>query len=123
MPAHEILIVDDSTTMRRLVRAALEPTGHSIHEACDGKDALARLETFTPKLVITDVNMPEMDGLALVRALRARTDLPRIPILVLTTVTDQAMKDEGRKAGATGWICKPFQPETLRTVVQTVLAR
>lgn len=118
-----VLIVDDSRTVRMMVRSALEHAGHKVTEAFDGANAIAVLHDFRPDLIITDVNMPEMDGITLVREVRSRPELPRVPILILTTVTDQAMKERGRQAGATGWMCKPFQPEQLCAVVQKVLAK
>lgn len=118
-----VLIVDDSRTVRVMVRQALEQAGHRVTEAYDGVNAIATLQSLQPDLIITDVNMPEMDGITLVRELRGRADFPRIPILILTTVQDAEMKQRGRDAGATGWMCKPFQPEQLAQVVQRVLAR
>lgn len=118
-----VLIVDDSRTVRMMVRQALEEGGLTVTEAYDGVNALAALLTCNPDLIITDVNMPEMDGITLVREVRNRSELPRMPILILTTVTDQDMKERGRQAGATGWMCKPFQADQLRAVVQKVLAR
>ncbi|MBI5435155.1 MAG: response regulator [Planctomycetes bacterium] len=116
-----VLIVDDSRTVRSLVREALVNGGYSVTEAPDGKQALDALQTMLPDLIITDVNMPEMDGITFVRTFRAQPTKARVPILILTTVTDAAMKQKGRDAGATGWICKPFQPDQLRDVVRRVL--
>jgi two-component system chemotaxis response regulator CheY len=113
-----ILIVDDSRTMRSMVRGALEADHHQVIEAIDGVTALATLETASADMVITDVNMPEMDGLKLVRALRERPRYRFTPILVLTTEGGAEMKQRGREAGATGWLVKPFNPDQLR---QTVL--
>lgn len=118
-----VLIVDDSRTVRMMVRSALEQAGHRVTEAYDGVNAIATLENVKPDLIITDVNMPEMDGITLVRELRGRPGFPRIPILILTTVQDADMKEKGRQAGATGWMCKPFQPDQLTAVVQKVLSR
>lgn len=113
-----ILIVDDSRTMRSMVRGALEADHHQVIEATDGVTALAALETASADMVITDVNMPEMDGLKLVRALRESRRHRFTPILVLTTEGGAEMKQRGREAGATGWLVKPFNPDQLR---QTVL--
>ena len=118
-----VLIVDDSRTVRQMVRAALTDDQHSVVEASDGEEALAALESGPADLVITDVNMPRMDGLTLVRALRGRPESRFLPILVLTTENGDDMKQKGREAGATGWIVKPFQPETLRETVRRVLRR
>jgi two-component system chemotaxis response regulator CheY len=117
-----ILVVDDSATMRALVRQALEPDGHTVVEAPHGAAALAALERSPADLVITDVIMPEMDGLGLTRRLRANETLRRIPVLILTTEATPAMKERGRSAGATGWLVKPFHPDTLRQSVRRVLA-
>jgi len=116
-----ILVVDDSVTMRALVRNALEPDQHRVVEAADARAALAALDATPADLVITDVNMPEIDGLTLVRTLRERPRERFVPILVLTTEGGEAMKQRGREAGATGWIVKPFHPDSLRSVVQRVL--
>jgi len=116
-----ILVVDDSVTMRALVRSALEDDQHQVVEAADAQAALTALDAAPADLVITDVNMPGMDGLALVRILRSRPRERLVPILVLTTEGGEPMKQRGREAGATGWIVKPFHPEGLRDVVRRVL--
>ena len=116
-----ILIVDDSRTMRAMVRVALEESRHQVVEAADGHAALAVLAEAPADLVITDINMPEMDGLSLVRKLRADGRHRGTPILILTTETSNAVKQTGREAGATGWIIKPFHPEQLRQAVLHVL--
>ncbi len=122
MPA-TILIADDSTTMRAMVRGALEVDRHHVVEAADGREALVALDAAPVDLVITDVNMPELDGLALVRTLRGQSRYRFTPILVLTTESSDQMKQRGREAGATGWLVKPFQRDRLREVVQHVLRR
>lgn len=116
-----ILIVDDSATMRRMVKGALEADQHRVVEAGDGRAALTTLDSTPADLVITDVNMPEMDGLSLVRALRQRERYRFTPILVLTTESGDAIKQQGREAGATGWLVKPFHPDRLRQTVAHVL--
>jgi two-component system chemotaxis response regulator CheY len=118
-----ILIVDDSPTMRSMVRGALEADRHRVLEATDGRAALSALDTAEADLVITDINMPEMDGLALVRALRERARYRFTPTLVLTTEASKEMKQRGRDAGATGWLVKPFDPDQLRRTVLQVLRR
>ena len=118
-----ILIVDDSRTMRTMVREALEVDSFQVVEAKDGADALAAVETIHADMVITDVNMPEMDGLRLVRALRELRQYRFTPILVLTTESGADIKRRGREAGASGWLVKPFDPEQLRQTVQQVLRR
>ena len=118
-----ILIVDDSRTMRTMVREALEADSFQVVEAKDGAAALAAVETIHADMVITDVNMPEMDGLHLVRALRELPKYRFTPILVLTTESGADIKLRGREAGASGWLVKPFDPEQLRQTVQHVLRR
>jgi two-component system chemotaxis response regulator CheY len=118
-----ILIVDDSRTMRSMVRGALEADQHHVVEAPDGAAALVALEATPADMVITDVNMPEMDGLKLVRALRERPHYRFTPILVLTTEAGVEMKQRGREAGATGWLVKPFDSDRLRQTVLQVLRR
>jgi two-component system chemotaxis response regulator CheY len=116
-----IVIADDSRSMRGMVRAALTPDGYDITESGDGRAALTAVRALTPDLVITDVNMPDMDGITLTREIRALPEFRFTPILVLTTESDDAVKRSGRAAGATGWIVKPFDPEQLRAVVARVL--
>lgn len=120
MPA-TILIVDDSRTIRAMVRGALAADEHRVLEAPGAREALLTIEATPVDLVITDVNMPEIDGLTLVRTLRARPDARYTPILVLTTENSEAMKQQGREAGATGWLVKPFHPDQLRQTVRRVV--
>jgi two-component system chemotaxis response regulator CheY len=117
-----ILIVDDSATMRALVRRALEADHYTVIEAAHGAAALAVLEATPADLVITDVIMPEMDGLSLTHRLREGERFRHLPVLVLTTEATPAMKERGRAAGATGWLVKPFHPDVLRETVRRVLA-
>jgi two-component system chemotaxis response regulator CheY len=120
MPA-TILIVDDSRVVRSMVRGALLADDHRVVEAPGAQEALAVLEDNPVDLVITDVNMPDFDGLWLVRTLRARPRERFTPILVLTTEDGDLMKQQGREAGATGWLVKPFHPDQLRRTVRRVL--
>jgi two-component system, chemotaxis family, chemotaxis protein CheY len=120
--AATILIVDDSVTMRALVRHALEADGHAIVEAIHGKAALAELATTTIELVVTDVLMPEMDGLTLLQNIRADARLRNLPVLILSTEATMTVQERGRAAGATGWLVKPFHPDSLRQSVRRVLA-
>jgi two-component system chemotaxis response regulator CheY len=117
-----ILIVDDSPTMRAMISTALTEGGYRVVEAADGKDGLARLQLHAVQLILTDVNMPRMDGLAFLQSLRQDPRFARTPVLMLTTESSQEMKGRGKAAGATGWIVKPFRPEDLRQVVGKVLA-
>jgi len=117
----KILVVDDSQSMRTLIRAALEADGYEVDESEDGEQALASFQASTPDLVITDIYMSRMDGLTLVRGIRALPACRFLPILVLTTEAGEEMKQRGRAAGATGWIVKPFEPDQLREVVGRLL--
>jgi len=117
-----ILIVDDSKVVRSMVRRALVADDHHVVEAPGAPEALLVLDKTRVDLVITDVNMPEIDGLTLVRTLRARPRERFTPILVLTTEDGEAIKREGRAAGATGWVVKPFHPDQLRQTVRLVLS-
>ncbi len=115
-----ILAVDDSRTMRDMVALTLQGAGFTVVEACDGVDALEKLGDGRFDLIITDVNMPKLDGISLVRKIRERPDFKGTPILILTTESDGTKRQEGRSAGATGWIVKPFDPEKLLQVVNKV---
>ncbi len=116
----KVLAVDDSKTMRDMVSFTLKGAGYEVVEAADGLLALDALGNQSVDLVITDINMPNMDGIGLVKALRENPLYRSTPILVLTTESDDSKKNEGRSAGATGWIVKPFEPEKLLKVVQKV---
>ena len=116
----KILTVDDSKTMRDMISFTLQKAGHDVLEAEDGTDALAKLGGQVVDLIITDINMPKMDGITLCKRLRAQPAFSSVPILILTTESDQAKKDEGRAVGATGWIVKPFSPERLLQVISKV---
>jgi two-component system chemotaxis response regulator CheY len=118
--AKRILTVDDSKTMRDMVTFTLKGAGYEVLDAEDGKHALSILANQTVDIVITDLNMPNMNGLDLIRALRADARFKFIPILMLTTESDETKKADGKAAGATGWIVKPFNPEKLLQVVQKV---
>ena len=116
-----ILVVDDSITMRQMIGFTLEKAGHEVLTADNGASALTMCEKAVPDLIITDMNMPNMNGLDLIKALRAKPATGKKPILVLTTETDPKIKAEGRAAGATGWIVKPFNPQALIDVLPRVL--
>ncbi|WP_243439877.1 response regulator [Fundidesulfovibrio soli] len=115
-----IMTVDDSASVRQMVAFTLKNAGYSVIEASDGKDALTKLGAKID-MVITDLNMPNMDGISLIKALRALPACKFIPIVMLTTESQAGRKQEGKDAGATGWIVKPFKPEQLLSVVQKVL--
>jgi two-component system chemotaxis response regulator CheY len=117
-----ILAVDDSPAMRQMVSVTLRSAGHEVIEAADGRDALelARKQPAVD-LVITDINMPNMDGITLVKELRQLAHYQGVPLLVLTTEASAQRKQEGKAAGATGWIVKPFNPERLLATVARVI--
>ena len=116
-----ILAVDDSASMRQMVSFTLKGAGYEVVEAQDGAEALGLAKTRQVNLVVTDVNMPKMDGIALIRALRALPAYKFTPMLMLTTESAPEKKQEGKAAGATGWIVKPFNPEQLLATIQKVL--
>src|SRR5687768_11510480 len=118
----KILAVDDSASMRQMVAFTLKGAGHTVIEATDGMDALKAAKSNTGfDLVISDVNMPNMDGITLIRELRAIPDFKFTPILMLTTESGLEKKSEGKAAGATGWIVKPFNPDQLLATIGKVL--
>lgn len=115
------LIVDDSVAMRQMVTFSLERSGFEVVQAGNGADGLRCLETKKVDLIVTDLNMPVMNGIEFIRRLRGRSGSKYTPVLMLTTESDPAKKQEGRAAGATGWIVKPFSPEKLAQVISKVL--
>ncbi len=116
-----ILAVDDSPSMRDMVRIALMNAGFDVSQAADGEEALAMARSRSFDLVLSDVNMPGMDGIELIRALRAQSAYKHTPILMLTTESSPERKREGKDAGATGWIVKPFDPTQLVATMHRVL--
>ncbi len=117
----KILTVDDSKTMREMVAFTLESAGHEVAQAEDGVEALSIAKGQSFDLVITDINMPNMDGLTLIPELRALPAFKFAPILVLTTESAADKKTVAKEAGATGWIVKPFKPEDLLATIKKVL--
>ena len=117
-----ILTIDDSRSVREMVAQTLKSAGYDVVEAIDGEDGLAKAKAQPIQMVLTDQNMPKMDGLTLVRNLRLIMSYKKVPILMLTTESSNAMKQKGKEAGATGWLVKPFNPETLLAVVKKVLS-
>lgn len=118
----KILIVDDSSSVRQVVGFTLKNAGYDVIEAVDGRDALARLSAApSVGMIVTDLNMPNLDGIGLIRAVRAIATHKFIPIVMLTTESQDSKKQDGKSAGATGWIIKPFKPEQLLAVVKKVL--
>jgi two-component system chemotaxis response regulator CheY len=112
-----ILTVDDSPSIRQMIKVVLAPLGHTVTEAGDGAQGLEKAKASRPDLVITDLNMPVMNGMDMIRALRAVPTLTGLPIVFLTTESSDAVKQEAKKAGATGWITKPFTQDQLLAVV------
>ncbi len=115
------LVVDDSASMRQMVSYTLQSAGFEVIEGSDGKDALGKVSGKSVNLVVTDLNMPVMDGITLIRELRKISSFKFTPILMLTTESQDAKKQEGKSAGATGWMVKPFNPEQLLQVVSKVV--
>ena len=116
-----IMTVDDSATIRQMVALTLRDAGYEVVEAVDGCDALERLAQTPVDMLITDLNMPNLDGVGLIRAVRQQPANRFIPIIMLTTESHDSKKQEGKAAGASGWIVKPFKPEQLLGVVRMVL--
>ena len=116
-----ILAVDDSAAMRQMVGITLSGAGHQVEQATDGREALQIAGRSKFDLVITDVNMPNMDGITLVRELRGLASYRYVPLLVLTTEATPERKQQGKAAGATGWLVKPFNPERLLATIAKVL--
>lgn len=119
--AKTILAVDDSASLRQMVSFTLKNAGYDVVEAVDGQDGLDKAKGRMVDLILTDQNMPRMDGLTLIRNLRALPQYKSTPILMLTTESSDAMKQQGRTAGATGWLVKPFDPQKLIEVVKKVV--
>lgn len=117
-----ILTVDDSRTMRDMLKLALDEAGYHVIQAVDGQHGLEVLNQSSAQLIITDINMPKLDGFGFIEAVRATTKFRAVPILVLTTESDGAKKARARQAGATGWIVKPFDPVKLVDVIRRVAA-
>ena len=118
---HSILAVDDSASMRQMVSFTLKSAGYDVVEAVDGVDAYEKSRARHFDLVLTDQNMPRLDGIGLTRRLRAQPAFKATPILILTTESSDEMKQAGRAAGATGWMVKPFDPATLIEVIKKVV--
>lgn len=120
--AKTILVVDDSTSIRQMVAFTLKGARYEVIEAADGQEGLEKAKSKTVNLVLTDQNMPKMDGLTLVKTLRGLPQYKTIPMLMLTTESSDAMKAQGKSAGATGWLVKPFDPNKLLEVVAKIIS-
>jgi len=119
--AKTIMIVDDSASLRQVVGIALRGAGYDVLEGCDGSDALKKLTGQKVHLIISDVNMPNMDGISLVKAIKELPAYKFTPIVMLTTESQDAKKKEGQAAGAKAWMLKPFNPPQLLSVVQKLV--
>ena len=112
-----IMVVDDSASIRQVVGMALSSAGYEVVEACDGNDALAKLNGQKIHLIVSDVNMPNLDGIGLIKRVKEHPDYKFTPIMMLTTESQEAKKQEGKAAGAKAWLVKPFQPPALLSAV------
>ncbi|MAF30662.1 MAG: response regulator [Pseudomonadota bacterium] len=117
----KILTVDDSASIRQMVTFTLKQAGYEVVEAEDGVQGLSKAQAEAPHLIITDLNMPNMNGIEMIKGIRQQPQHKFTPILMLTTESDDSKKAEGKQAGATGWIVKPFNPEQLIKVIQKVM--
>ncbi len=116
-----IMIVDDSASLRQVVAIALKGAGYDVIEASDGKDALSKLTGQKVHLIVSDVNMPNMDGITMVREIKKLPNYKFTPIMMLTTESDMGKKMAGKEAGAKAWLVKPFQPPTLLDAVSKLV--
>ena len=121
--AKSILIVDDSASVRQVVSISLRNAGYDVMEGCDGKDALSKLKGQKVHLIISDVNMPNMDGISLVKAVKQMPAYKFTPIVMLTTESQDSKKKEGQEAGAKAWIVKPFKPDQLVAAVRKIVGQ
>ncbi len=119
--AKTILIVDDSISLRQVVSIALKTAGYEVIEACDGRDALLKLDGRKIHLVISDVNMPNLDGISFVKEIKQMPQYKFTPIIMLTTDSSDAKKQEGQAAGAKAWVVKPFQPAQMLAAVSKLI--
>jgi len=118
-----VLTVDDSASLRMAIRIALTGAGYKVTEAGDGREGLAKAQSERFDMILTDLNMPNMDGLSMIKEIRKLPTQTGVPIVFLTTESDDGIKQQAKMAGATGWLVKPFVPEQLLRVVQKVLGR
>ena len=115
------MIVDDSLSMREYIQTTLSQAGYRVIQACHGKDAILRLPRYKIDLFISDVNMPVMDGISMVKEIKKMADYRFTPVIMLSTESSRATKNQGKEAGATGWIVKPFKPEKLLQAVSLLI--
>ena len=119
--AKTIMVVDDSASLRQVVSIALTGAGYEVVQACDGKDALSKLDGRKLHLIISDVNMPNMDGLSFVKAAKQLPAYKFTPVIMLTTEAGETMKQQGQASGAKAWMVKPFQPAQMLTAVSKLI--
>ena len=119
--AKSVLVVDDSSSVRQVVGIALKSAGYDEIEACDGKDALGKLSGQKVHLIISDVNMPNMDGITFVKEVKKLASYKFTPIIMLTTESQESKKAEGQAAGAKAWVVKPFQPAQMLAAVSKLI--
>lgn len=119
--AKTVMVVDDSGSVRQVVSIALKSAGYDVIEACDGKDALTKLNGQKIHLMISDVNMPNMDGITFVKEVKKLANYKFTPIIMLTTESQEAKKLEGQAAGAKAWVVKPFQPAQMLAAVSKLI--
>ena len=119
--AKTIMIVDDSASLRQVVSIALKGAGYDVIEACDGKDALSKLDGKKIHLIISDVNMPNMDGISFVKEAKKLASYKFTPVIMLTTESQDSKKQEGQAAGAKAWVVKPFQPDQMLAAVAKLI--
>jgi len=119
--AKTVMIVDDSASLRQVVHIALKGAGYDVLEGCDGKDALSKMTGQKIHLIISDVNMPNMDGIAFVKEVKKLPNYKFTPIIMLTTESQEAKKQEGQAAGAKAWVVKPFKPEQMLMAVSKLI--
>lgn len=116
-----ILVVDDSASLRQVVAMTLKGEGYEVIEGCDGKDALSKLDGRKIHLIVSDLNMPNMDGLSLVKAVKQNANYKFVPIIMLTTETDENLKAQGKEAGLKAWMVKPFKPDQILSAVTKLI--
>lgn len=119
--AKTVLVVDDSASLRQVVSIALKGAGYDVLEGCDGKDALSKLTGQKVHLIISDVNMPNMDGITFVKEVKKLANYKFTPIIMLTTESQEGKKAEGQEAGAKAWVVKPFKPEMMLAAVSKLI--
>jgi len=117
-----ILVVDDSASLRQVVSIALKGAGYTVIEACDGKDGLSNLNGQKINLIVSDVNMPNMDGISMLKEVKAMPAYKFTPVIMLTTEAGEDMKKQGQAAGAKAWVVKPFKPEQMLAAVSKLVA-